>query len=239
METTKVFDNFDDLTKIITFPSSEIYYVISIIARKKDFPEDAPEFKERKHKEHFIKHYFITSLERFNKLKPKIIESCRLHHARAYLGLDGKNIRKTLALHTQLFAEMLASSTLGENEITRYNKSFHSICRIEDSSEPSLRCIHLDLDITPDSVDTSSLVDELKNLLLEHHWLFTILTTPNGYHFVGRIRRKSDPNYVSINLQELGNVLVEFREKHNLKENDLEMKKNSMALLYMVKQDYT
>ena len=56
----------------------------------------------------------------------------------------------------------------------------------------------------------------------------TEIDSPNGVHFVGRIRREDG----NIDVQKLGNTLADFRTKNNIKDNELELKKNSMIVLY-------
>lgn len=52
-----MIDNFDTLRNILEFPTKDVFYVISIIQRPKDFAEG---FTERRYKEHFVKHYLCS-----------------------------------------------------------------------------------------------------------------------------------------------------------------------------------
>lgn len=121
-----MLDNFDSIQNLMQ-NNKDCFYVISIIQRAKDF-EDG--FGDRKHKEHFIRHYFVKDAKELLDIKQNIVDICKIHNARAY--------------------------------------------------------------------------------------------------FVGRIR-KEDGN---IDVQKLGNTLADFRTKNDIKDNELELKKNSMIVLY-------
>lgn len=215
-------DNFETLREVMEFTSPEVFYVVSIIQRAKDFKDG---FSERKHKEHFCRHFFIRSLEEYDKLKPKIIEECEKNNARAYFGLDAKNMRKVLALQIQEEVQLLSRPKFDGSEVLKYRKNFDGIPRMKECSESQLRMVHIDLDKTgSEGLDLCSMLhDEIQPF-----GKFTVLTTINGYHFFRKIRAPEG----NVNVQELGNLLAKFRAQNDLQENELELKMNSMTLLY-------
>ena len=225
--TENEFNYFNEIKDILEFPSKEIFYVISIIVRKKDLPENDSEFAQRKWKEHFIRHYFIRSVEEFLNLEQSIKDICNKYRARAYFSLDAKNIRKVLSEQMKEEIELLAKPVFDGSEILKYKKNFDGIPRKEETSESSLRYIHVDLDKTAN--EGFVLSQKLDTALFDKFNVnFKVLQTPNGYHFFRKIRSQNG----NVNLQELGNLLTHFRNENNLESTELEMKKNSMVLLY-------
>lgn len=209
-----MLDNFKVIQNLIQ-DNQDCFYVISIIQRAKDFNDG---FNNRKHKEHFIRHYFVKDANELKDLKQNIIDTCNMYNARAYFGLDAKNIKKVIAEQIKVETDLLVNS---EQAIHIYRKNFQSIPRKAECSESRLRYVHVDADFKDEDL-LSTLRTELNPFKL------TEIDSPNGVHFVGLIRREDG----NINVQKLGNALADFRTKNCIKENELELKKNSMIVLY-------
>lgn len=209
-----MLDNFDSIQNLMQ-NNKDCFYVISIIQRAKDFEN---EFSERKHKEHFIRHYFVKDAKELLDIKQNIIDICKMYNARAYFGLDAKNIKKVIAEQIKVETDLLVNS---EQAIQIYRKNFQSIPRKAECSESKLRYVHVDTDFK-----NTELLNALRDVL--NPFKLTEINSPNGVHFVGRIRREDG----NIDVQKLGNTLADFRTKNNIKDNELELKKNSMIVLY-------
>lgn len=209
-----MLDNFDIIQTLMQ-PNTDCFYVISIIQRAKDFAEG---FSERKHKEHFIRHYFVRDSKELQDVKQSIIDICNMYKARAYFGLDAKNIKKVIAEQIKVETDLLVNS---EQAVQIYRKNFQSIPRKAECSESKLRYVHIDADF-----NDSELLKLLRTEL--NRFKLTEISSPNGTHFVGKIRREEG----NIDVQNLGNILADFRVKHNIRDNELELKKNSMIVLY-------
>ena len=68
-----MLDNFNVIQNLMQ-NNKDCFYVISIIQRAKDFEN---EFSERKHKEHFIRHFFVKDAKELLAIKQNIIDICK------------------------------------------------------------------------------------------------------------------------------------------------------------------
>lgn len=212
-----MLDNFNVIQNLMQ-NNQDCFYVISIIQRAKDFNEFNGGFNNRKHKEHFIRHYFVKNANELLNIKQNIIDICNMYNARAYFALDAKNIKKVIAEQIKVETDLLVNS---EQAIHIYRKNFQSIPRKAECSESKLRYVHVDADFKDEDL-LNALRTELNPFKL------TEIDSPNGEHFVGLIRREDG----NINVQKLGNALADFRACNCIKDNELELKKNSMIVLY-------
>lgn len=83
----KHINNFDRIIKHLEFNSSDDFYMLQIIKRRKENPEIGVNSI-------CLRTIYIDSLEKLSKLKNDIIESCDRNKARAYINLSRKSYRK-------------------------------------------------------------------------------------------------------------------------------------------------
>lgn len=206
-------DNFETVYKLIEndeqYLSKENFYVVSIIQRSKDYAEN---------KNHFIRHYFVRNKAELLTLKPSIIDICQKYHARAYFGLDVKNIRKVIHAQITHNLELLTKREFDGSEILSYRNSFDSICNREECSESKLRYIMID-------IDDLQYIEIVRTAIEKYP--FTEIPSKNGVHFIGKIRNE----ICNINLKDLGDSITKIKTEYNIM-NEIEIKKNSMTVLY-------
>ena len=94
-----MIDNFEQIRSMLEFRSSDDFYFLQILQRKKDVKPDS----ERKvagsnNNSRLIKYYTVYSLEHFDKIKKEVKELCDLFHARAGINLNRRSYKKT-SLH--------------------------------------------------------------------------------------------------------------------------------------------
>ena len=104
-----MLDNFNVIQNLMQ-NNQDCFYVISIIQRAKDFNEFNGGFNNRKHKEHFIRHYFVKDTNELKDIKQNIIDICKMYNARAYFALDAKNIKKVIAEQIKVETDLLVNS---------------------------------------------------------------------------------------------------------------------------------
>lgn len=81
-------DNFDLIRGFLTFNSSDEFYFVQILKRKKDNPS-------LKGDSDVIKEYFIDSLEYYDKKREDMIEQATKNNARVTIRLNKRSYEKT------------------------------------------------------------------------------------------------------------------------------------------------
>ena len=87
-----IIDNFNIISRLLDFSSSDIFYDLEIIRRGKDHPE----LKGCANRQ--IKTYCICKLEDLEHFKDEIIKICSVCGARAYINVSPKSLQKTLLI---------------------------------------------------------------------------------------------------------------------------------------------
>lgn len=80
-------DNFDLVSKLMTFNSDDDFYFCEIIKRKKDNPNDNFHYRL------FIASYWITSQADLQSKKDEIINTCIQNNARAYIYMNPRSAK--------------------------------------------------------------------------------------------------------------------------------------------------
>jgi hypothetical protein len=180
------------IREFLSFGENDFYFV-QLIKRRKDNPEMLKDVK-------VIRSYYINSFDDYDKLIPKIIETCDNENCRAYIRLNKRNYAK-LALKLISETAQLASNS---NDLRSLPNLFDSVAG-QFSSDPDKKWIVdvdwkdleninefiIDGDIfnivngIPEIVHLFSTLNDLqvganKDPLLE------LIKTKNGFHVVTR-----------------------------------------------------
>lgn len=91
-KTKKNVNNLTAIKGLLKFDSSDDFYFLQIIKRKKDNPEIGSNSI-------VVKTYYLISIEHLEKLMPEIVSICDYHNARACINLNVRSFEKT-AFHT-------------------------------------------------------------------------------------------------------------------------------------------
>ena len=82
-----MIDNFEQIKQYLTFDSSDDFYYLQIIQRRKENPE-------LKTNNYMVKSYAISSIDYLEMKKKEIVTLCELHNARAYVNLNKRSFEK-------------------------------------------------------------------------------------------------------------------------------------------------
>jgi len=82
-----MIDNFEQIKQYLTFDSSDDFYYLQIIQRRKENPE-------LKTNNYMVKSYAISSIDYLEMKKKEIVTLCELHNARAYINLNKRSFEK-------------------------------------------------------------------------------------------------------------------------------------------------
>jgi len=172
----QILDNIELIReKVLKFESNDDLYMISIMRRKKDHPEDPANENAR-----MLCNYYIKNLEYFDSKVPFIKEYCEHFGARAYIK---PQVRSCKAINRQLLKFMV-------DQIDNTDLAFATLTREIISGYHASRSKKFVLDL--DDVQIG-LVNDIHKFLVK---LFTetlkrkdsddifIVPTFNGYHIV-------------------------------------------------------
>ena len=94
-EAQQLVDNFDKVSKIMDFKSSDDFYFVQIMKRFKDNPNDDRSKGNYHGGAWYLNSYRIRSVDELNKLKPEIIKICNDNNARAYITINSRSEQET------------------------------------------------------------------------------------------------------------------------------------------------
>lgn len=107
-------DNFEQIKGYLDFNSSDDFFYLQIIKRRKENPDFITN-------NYMVKSYTIISKDYLDKCKDEIILLCKLHNARAYINLNKRSFEKCAYQSLKKLTDILMS------------KSFVSSKRVFDS----------------------------------------------------------------------------------------------------------
>ena len=97
-------DNFDLICKMLEFNSSDEFYFLQIIQRKKD--GNITDTGNNGYRT--IKTYYIYSVEQLRKKEAKIKELCLKNNARAYINVNRRNAEEVALSAIQQYAQLIS-----------------------------------------------------------------------------------------------------------------------------------
>jgi hypothetical protein len=182
-------NNSDKIKQFLSFGDNDFYFV-QLIKRRKDNPEMTKDVK-------VIKSYYINSFDDYDKLLPRIIETCDQENCRAYIRLNKRNYNK---LGLKLIAE-IAQLVSNGGELKSLPNTFDSVAG-QYSSDPDKKWI-VDVDwvdlpemgqyifdgkMIVGHSETAKLMSLLQGLQLgaNKEPLMELIQTKNGFHVVTR-----------------------------------------------------
>jgi hypothetical protein len=168
------FDFFSDYLKVNGIDEENVWWRVQILKRKKENPE-------MKKNSSTVRTFFFSSSEEFELLKEKIMSVCEINNARAYIDLNGKNIR--LVMHEVID---VANALIKTGQFRKSSGIF-------ENAYGSLKVCHgkakwlVDVD---DNVTREMVAAFLANREIPHD----TVNTPNGQHFiVPRFDKRNHP----------------------------------------------
>jgi hypothetical protein len=199
-------NNFDLVRKMLDFGSSDTYYFLQILKRRKDNPGLGKDMK-------VIGDYFIYSMEQFNRMEDEIIQVCVTHNARAYFRINKRSSKKTAMQMLKRVTDLIISENYKEvkNAFSSVSGEFHG-------DEDKKWIVDID-DVSIDTFNHSKEQIEIReliyNLQLEtgKEPMMKFIPTKSGIHIITR----------PFNLKN-------FKEKYP----DVDVHKDNMVILYLV-----
>lgn len=198
----KMVDNSPLIQDLLSFSEPNTFYFVQILKRRKDNPKLERDMIH-------LADYYVTSMEKFEKLLPTIKEHCNRENARAYIRINRRDAKK-LAFQV---LKRVADYIISENYMAV--KSVYSSCAGEFHGDPDRKWI-VDIDWKDwvNAAEVDAVVIPLLEELQEeagNEPLSKIIPTKNGIHIVTR----------PFNLQ-----------KFHTKYSNVDVHKDNMCILY-------
>lgn len=102
-------NNFKQIKELLTWNSSDDYYFLQILQRKKDH-RDNMKVNGCNNNSRLVKAYYVRSLDYLDFIEPEIISLYELFNARAGINLNKRSFEKTALQHLKLVTDNIINS---------------------------------------------------------------------------------------------------------------------------------
>ena len=209
-------DNFELIKPLLSFDKHGDFYFLQILQRKKDGCNVANSSDNQRR---LVKDYHITSTEKLDSLRDKIIASCNETGARAYIRLNKRNYRTV----SMAFAEeTLMKSRTNQEFGNTFNEINSVIGRYPEPGKGNKTWI---VDIDNTNVD-SKIVKDIKDIIVNYCQPFdvekivAVIPTKSGVHLITR----------PFNHETFYRMFSQFKLSN---EKEVDIKKDNPTVLYV------
>jgi hypothetical protein len=164
-----MINNIYAINPILKFDSTDDFYFLQIIKRKKDNPEVGSNSI-------VIKTYYIRSQDQLEFLMPEIIAICNFHNARACINLNVRSFEKT-AFHTM----KKISDIIMNRDFKSVMSAYDSVCGEFGAGKNKSWVIDID---TIDEEFIEDVERNINNCPPEGMKIICQIPTKNGYHLI-------------------------------------------------------
>lgn len=166
-------DNFELIQSLLKFESSDTFYFLQILKRKKDNPDLSSDTK-------VIDSFFLYEENDLMNLKNKIIEKCNLNNARAYLRLNARSLEKAGLQTLRKITELIINK-----DYKAIKSAYHSVCGEYSSDDDKKWVIDLDEKDLPLKDEIKEFVSLLhKQITKENYKIICEISTKTGIHII-------------------------------------------------------
>lgn len=168
-----IIDNFELIKSLLSFNSSDEFYMIQILQRGKD-QQNAKSSSEVR----VIKTYFINSFDYLDNRKEEIIKLCEIFNARAYINLNKKNFKQISMKGLELMSHLIV-----HEEYHKFRTLFESACGQSGACDGNKTWI-IDIDSKNEKFITE--IEDIVNQCepLNKKKIINKIPTVNGYHLI-------------------------------------------------------
>ena len=168
-----IIDNFELIKSLLSFNSSDEFYMIQILQRGKD-QQNAKSSSEVR----VIKTYFINSFDYLDNRKEEIIKLCEIFNARAYINLNKKNFKQISMKGLELMSHLIV-----HEEYHKFRTLFESACGQSGACDGNKTWI-IDIDSKNEKIITE--IEDIVNQCepLNKKKIINKIPTVNGYHLI-------------------------------------------------------
>lgn len=162
-------NNLEIIKNILSFESSDDFYHLQIIKRKKENPDVGSNSV-------IIKTYYITSIEYLERLMPEVISLCNFHNARGCINLNVRSFEK-VAFHTL----KKVTDIIMNKDYKSVKSAYDSVCGEFGTGRNKMWIIDIDNNNESLSIDVQKNINEC---LPGGDKIIVDLPTKNGHHII-------------------------------------------------------
>lgn len=167
-------DNFDQISKLLEFPSEDYFYFTQCILRRK-------EHQEAENNNTKLRSWYIRSKEQLESRKKEIISFCEYFQARAYINLNPRSfegVGKAALVHVADYIQ--------KGDYSGIRSAYDTACGRYKAKNDFRRWL-VDVDTT-DTQELGKIMATIQNLQDEipnnKYNIISVLPTKNGYHII-------------------------------------------------------
>lgn len=194
-------NNFQLIANLLDFSDPKTFYFIQILKRRKENPDMKTGVR-------VIDNFYLYETEDFEKIKDKIIDTCKINNARAYINVNRLDLERVALFTSKKIIELII-----QGDYKAVKNAYTSVCG-SYSSQNEKRWI-VDIDVKDDNI-INKVCACIRNLQQEitksNYKVLAVLPTKNGVHII------SNP----FNLQK-------FKERFP----DIEVHKSGLTVLFI------
>lgn len=169
-----IVDNFDLVERLLDFESSDEFYFLQIIQRKKD--GNVTQVANNGYRT--VKTYYIYSKEQLRSKENKIKELCLRNNARAYITLNRRNANEVALASIQEYAKLVVEG----NAFQGY-RVYDSACGKTKASDHKAKWI-VDVD-TKDQEELKTIMTIINSCRGQKEYkIDAIIPTVHGFHLL-------------------------------------------------------
>lgn len=163
-------DNFEQIKKLLSFGSEDIFYFCQILKRKKEHPELGSN-------SYVVKTYYIKKLEEMDFYKDEMICLAQHHNARVYISLNARSFERTAFQNLKKIADQILNK-----DFKSVRKSYSSVCGMVGEGDKTWIV----------DIDDTKQASPLMMAFISHECepigekVITTIPTKNGIHIITR-----------------------------------------------------
>lgn len=164
-----MINNLYEIKHLLKFDSSDDFYFLQIIKRKKDNPEIGSNSI-------VVQTYYVRSVEQLENLMPEIISLCDFHNARACINLNVRSFEK-IAFHTL----KKISDIIMNRDYKSVMAAYDSVCGEYGAGKNKTWVIDVD---TKDEDFIEEVEKNINSCPPEGYKIIANIATKNGHHLI-------------------------------------------------------
>lgn len=169
-------NNIEKIRSFINFDNPGEFYYLQILKRKKENPD-------MNKNNNVIKNFYVSNLEYFDHITPRVIKLCEDNNARAYIRLNKRSYEKVALENLKQIARLIS-----EGNYLGVKSSYDAACGRVHVESPKLWIIDID-DTSALAYDivrgVNNVIERLQEEITKSEYSVQMeIETPNGYHII-------------------------------------------------------
>lgn len=160
-------DNFDQISKLLSWGSEDEFYFCQVLKRKK-------ENRELGSNSHVVKTYYLKKLEDLEKDKGEMICLAEYHNARVCINLNKRSFERTCYHTLQKITDQIMS-----RDFSQVRKAYNSVCGLFAKGDKTWI-----VDIDEAGRQSNEILKFIDTLQPEGNKLIDIIPTKHGVHLI-------------------------------------------------------